>query len=267
VNGHSIVTKLAGQNFAMCGQPGKKPTIPGVGLNVDIQKTAAKGVTGGSGEIVEAQPRPGRDTDGMRMAGLQPFPAHAISEGIHLVEHKEGVLHINTKFFQHTIHGDNLLLNLRAGGICHMQEQVCLLGLFQGCLEAGDKVMGQITDEADRIADQHRPPAWQLPASGTGIESGKEFVLSQHTGSSEGIEQGALSCIGVAHQRDSSLFVSGGHLPLPATMNRQQLLLQIMNPFFHQTAVNLKLLFPWATHANAHLQAGQVRPHPFQPRQ
>ena len=43
MDGHPIISKLPRKNFAMCGQPGKKPTIPGIGFNVDIQKAAAKG--------------------------------------------------------------------------------------------------------------------------------------------------------------------------------------------------------------------------------
>ena len=82
-----------------------------------------------------------------------------VGEGVDLVGHQERVFLLDVEFLQHRPHGGNLGVDQRARGIGHMQEQVGLPGFLERGLEAGDQAVGQVADEPDRIADQHRPPA------------------------------------------------------------------------------------------------------------
>ena len=56
----------------------------------------------------------------------------------------------------------------------------------------------------------------------------------------------------------------GGHLPLLATVDFEQLLLEVVDPLFHEPAIDLELLLARAAHADPHLQPRQMRPHPFE---
>ena len=101
-----------------------------------------------------------------------------------------------------------------------MQKQVRLPGLFQRRPEAGDQMVRQIADEPDRIAQQHGPPARQLPAAGPRVERGEQQVLGENVGAGQRIEQRALAGVGVADQRNGHLRPLCGHLALAAMFDR-----------------------------------------------
>ena len=62
--------------------------------------------------------------------------------------------------------------------------------LLERALERLHEGVGQVGDEAHRIAEQDLLPTRQLDGPGGGVEGGKELVLYEDAGSGEGIEQG-----------------------------------------------------------------------------
>ena len=94
---------------------------------------------------------------------------------------------------------------------------------FERCLEAGDQMVRQIADETDRVAQQHRPPAGQLPAPRARVERGEQLVFGQHVGAGERVEQRALAGVRVADQRHRHAVVPCGDFALLAAFDHSQL--------------------------------------------
>ena len=126
------------------------------------------------------------------------------------------------------VHGGALLGPGRIGEIHHNQQAVGLQGLFQGGAKRLHQGWGQVADEPHGVGEQQRhaaAPFWigNLQAPGGGIEGGEQFVFSQHgvaaRGLGEGIEQGTLAGIGVAHQGQP--FQAGAALPEAGPMLTQ----------------------------------------------
>ena len=108
---------------------------------------------------------------------MQPVEPHAVGQRVDLVEHQQRVLLLDADLLQHLVGRGNLLVHRRIAAVGHVQQQIGLPGFFQRGLEARDQMVRQIADETDRVAQQHRPPAGQLPAAGAGVERGEQLVL------------------------------------------------------------------------------------------
>ena len=104
-----------------------------------------------------------RDGNGLRIAAHDAQQLGSIG-GVDFVQHEQGVFGLNAQFLQHVIHGRNLVEGGRIAGVGHVQQEIGLPRFFERGLEAGDQMMRQIADESHRVAEQHRPPAGQLPA-------------------------------------------------------------------------------------------------------
>ncbi len=125
----------------------------------------------------------------------------------------------------------------------------------------------QVADEAHRVAQQHGPPARQLPAAGPRVERGEEQVLGEDVGAGQGVQERALAGVGVADQRNGHLRPPRGDLALAAMLDGVELLPQIADPLLGQAAVDLQLLLARAAQAHAALGLPrEVRPHPLQAR-
>ena len=118
----------------------------------------------------------------------------------------------------------------------------------------------------DRVAQQHGPPAGQLPAAGPRVERGEQGVLDENVGAGQGVQQRALAGVGVADQRDGHLPAAGGHLALLRRSIVFSSLPQIGDPLLDHAAVHFQLLFARPAQADALLLPRQVGPHPLQPR-
>ena len=141
-----------------------------------------------------------------------------------------------------------------------------LPGFFERGLETLDQVVRQIADEPDRVAQQHRPPAGQLPAARAGVERGEQRVLHEHVGAGQHVHQRALAGVRVADQRDGHQVAPGGDFALLAALDGVQLPAQVLDLVFDQPAVFLQLGFARPAQADAFLLPRKVRPHPLQPR-
>ena len=190
-----------------------------------------------------------------------------VGHGVDLVEHEQRRLLVDLQFRQHRADGGDLCVDQGTRCIGDVEQEVRLACFFQRGLEAGNQTVRQVADESHRVAEEHRPPSWQLPAAGAGVEGGEELVLGEHVGAREPVEERALPRIGVADERYREVFVAGGHLPLAAAVDRGQVVLEVVDPFLDEPAVHLELFFTRATHADAHLQPRQVGPHPLETRQ
>ena len=100
---------------------------------------------------------------------------------------------LDADLFEHVVGRGDLIADGRVGRVGHVQQQVGLPGLFQRGLEAGDQMVRQVADEPDRVAQQHRPPAGQLPAAGAGVERGEQGVL-RRTRRRRSARSAACSC-------------------------------------------------------------------------
>ena len=116
--------------------------------------------------------------------------------------------------------------------------------------------MGKVADEADCVAEEHRPPARQPPPPRPCVERGEELVLGQFVGAGERVEERALARVGVADERDRHAVVAGGHLPFATAMDLGEFCLQIVDSFFDEPAVDFQLFLTRAAHPDAHFETG-----------
>ena len=68
-----------------------------------------------------------------------------------------------------------------------------------------NQAVGQAADEAYGVGHEQLLVAAEEELAGGGVEGGEQFVLGQHAGAGEGIEEGGFAGVGVAHDR------GGGH--------------------------------------------------------
>ena len=103
--------------------------------------------------------------------------------------------------------------------------------------------------------------------AGHRIECGEELVSNGHLGVAEGVEQGALTCIGVAHQRCHryARAVASQAVLFAPLAYLVQLLLQLLDATLDKASVGLQLGLAGATGADATSEALQVGPLAYQP--
>ena len=108
----------------------------------------------------------------------------------------------------------NLIVHGRIGAVGHVQQQMGLAGFLQRRLETLDQMVRQVADEPHRVAQQHRPPAGQLPAARAGVERGEQGILHEHVGARQGVHQRALAGVRIADQGNRQQIAPAGHLAL-----------------------------------------------------
>ncbi len=99
---------------------------------------------------------------------------------IGLVEHRDHRLVARAQLFQHFLHGLHLHVAMRMAGIHDVNQEVRLNGLFQRGAEGGDKMGGQIANEAYRIGQQHGPAVGQNHAARGRVERGEQFRVGKN---------------------------------------------------------------------------------------
>ena len=90
--------------------------------------------------------------------------------------------------------------------------------------------MRQLADEADRIAEEHPAPVFQMPLPCARVERGEKLVLHIHPGASEGVHQGAFTGVGVADQGNRVFLAPAAHFALFADLNFNQAAAEIADP-------------------------------------
>ena len=103
---------------------------------------------------------------------------------------------------QHPLHVFLLGVAVGVRGIAHVDDDVGLAHLLQGCLEGGHQLVRQVRNKSHRIGQDGGAPRGQVEAAHGRIEGGEQLVLGLVLGLGQGIEQGRLAGIGVAHQGD-----------------------------------------------------------------
>lgn len=79
-----------------------------------------------------------------------------------------------------------------------MDEKIGQHGLLQRGLEGVHKIVGQIAHETHRVGEQERLAGGQENLARGGVERGEEFVLDEHIGAGEPLEQRGFAGVGVA---------------------------------------------------------------------
>src|ERR1700682_5269136 len=83
-----------------------------------------------------------------------------------------------------------------------MQKNFGSLDLFEGGAEASNESVGKVSDEADGIGEQDLAAGRKLQLPEFGVESSEHAGRFEHAGLGEGIEEGALTGVGVADEGD-----------------------------------------------------------------
>ena len=174
------------------------------------------------------------------------------------------------------MHGAPLLGPGRIGQIHHDQQPIGLQGFFQSGTESLHQWRWQVADEAHRVGDQRRfawPPLGigQIQPPGGGIQGGKQLVGGQHrraaASAGEGVEQGALAGVGVAHQGKSPQALATPPQPFAVFAQLSGVPLQPLDAAGDGAAIFFQLGFPWTAGADAAALAGQAQAPAAEPRQ
>ncbi|MNV51133.1 hypothetical protein D3C71_1431720 [compost metagenome] len=144
-----------------------------------------------------------------------------------------------------------------------MQQQVGVHRLFQGGAECGDQAVRQIADEADRIGHHHRPRPFDPDTAGGRVQGREELIGGVGVGAGQGVEQGGLAGVGVAHQRHRQRTAPGACPALGHT-----LALHPVQPFAQRldlgadhAAIHFKLGLAGPAHPDTAALTFQVAPH------
>ena len=96
---------------------------------------------------------------------------------------------------EHLAHGLDLPLELRRGGIDHVQDKVGSGDFVERRLEGLDQRGGQLLDEADGVGDGDLAALGQLELAGGGVQRGEELVVAEHIGSGEPVDERAFPAL------------------------------------------------------------------------
>jgi len=122
----------------------------------------------------------------------------SIRETVLFVEDPDDRFVVDMKLTQNAFHGLNLFFESGVGNVDDVKEDVRFLKLAQGRLEGGQQVLGQVSDEADRVGDDRLGIPRKAQAGTFGIEGGKEKVLRQNAAFRQRIQERRFARIGVA---------------------------------------------------------------------
>ena len=80
-----------------------------------------------------------------------------------------------------------------------MEDQVSVSQLLQGSLKGLHQVVGELADEAHGVGDEHRAGVGNFQGSGGGVQSVEQPVPGGDARVGQGVEEGGLAGVGVAH--------------------------------------------------------------------
>ncbi len=207
----------------------------------------------------------GAQRDGARDGPLPDEQAAVVGEPVGLVQQKQ---HLGgpplqplaplalgdalEEFFEGRLHRLVLELGHRVRDVQHDQEQVGVGGLLERGPEGGDKIVGQIADEAHRIREHDREALAEVPVARARDERGEELVVGEGAPGGEGIEEGALAGVGVAHEADGEVLeVAPANLAALAGLDGFELAAQEHLAVLDEAPVGFELGFAGASGADA----------------
>ncbi len=109
-------------------------------------------------------------------------------EKVELVVHLEHRQLVGADLAKHREHLLDLLITFGLVSIDHVQQEVGVAGLFQRRPERFHQLVRQMTDEAHRVGQDHRPDILELEAAQRGIERGEQLIGCVDLGFGQGIE-------------------------------------------------------------------------------
>src|SRR5690242_21359330 len=129
--------------------------------------------------------------------------------------------------------------------------------------------MRKFPQKADGIGEQYPLFVRQNKTARGRIESGEKFILGHHVGTSEQIQKGRFTGVGVTDDRGNRPLMPLPALPLDRTRfaNRFELPLQSRDSLLDPAAVDFQLSLAWAASADSTSLPRQVMPHSGQSRQ
>jgi len=163
---------------------------------------------------------------------------------------------------QGVIDGAGLLAGLRVARIYDVQQQIGLLHLFERGAEGRDERGGQLLDEAHGIGDEDRGAAGQVYAADGGVEGGEELVGDVDFRTAEGIEQGGLARVGVAHERHGRQTAAPSLMTMPGAMGAHlfQLTLDLGDASADDAAIQFQPRLAGAAEAHTAGRAARASP-------
>jgi len=124
-----------------------------------------------------------------------------------------------------------------------MDQQVGVDHDVERRTECLDQLMGQLSDEADRVGQEDRLATGKLEAPGRGVERGEEPVLDEHAGIGHSVQERRLAGVGVAH--DCHRPVAGAAAPLrlggPVLPDAHEVLFELADPSHDPAPIDLQL--------------------------
>jgi len=114
--------------------------------------------------------------------------------------------------------------------------------------------MRQLPNKTYCIGQQHILIGWEPQTPCGGIESGEEFVLCQHVRSSQAVQQGGLSGVGIAHDGGQRPVIALPRIALCRAVppHEFQVPPEPGDTVLHPAAISFQLRFTFtAAHANA----------------
>ena len=119
-------------------------------------------------------------------------------------------------------------------------------------------MMRQAADKAHGIDQQHLPPVGKAQRPGGGVQGGEKFILRQHAGLRQGVEEGGFARVGIAHDGSRLHAILAAALPaaFPLPLHIVQLQPQGVNPPANVPPVAFQLGFAGSPGADAAAQPG-----------
>ena len=118
---------------------------------------------------------------------------------VDLIEDVDAGSLLGTQLHNQLLHYLSLLPPLRVGSVDDVEQQIGVRQLLQGGLESLHQMVGQLADEAYRIAEEHCAGIGDLQGTGGGVQCIEEPVVGGNVRTGQLVEQGGLTGVGVAH--------------------------------------------------------------------
>ena len=163
----------------------------------------------------------------------------------------------------HGVDRFHLFVDPRMAQVDDVNEKIGLDHFLERSLERLDQSVRQFSQKPDRIGQEHALFVRQKQTARRRIERREKFVLGQHAGAGEQIEQGRFAGVGIANDRGDRPLMTLPPLALNGAMLAHilQIALETRDPFLDAAAIDFELRFTGAARADAAGLAGKVRPH------
>ena len=271
---HPEVDRFAGgvvflQDLPEGMDPGEGPLFGDGDGQVELGPDRAEAGAEFLEQFGESFARVGRDGDGAGEESLPALKDVAGGQKVHLVEDHQGRTFCRPDLTQDGVDGPDLFLRVRMAHIDDVEQQVGFHHLLQRRLEGFDEAVWQFADEPHGVAQQDVLIGGKPEAAGGGIQRREQFVLGQDRCPRQGIEQGGLTGIGVAHDRSQWPLMTLASVALgqPLATDDVEFIPDPFDPFLGLAAIGFELGFAFTTDGTeAPALSGKVGPEAGQAR-